>query len=118
MKSWSMRMVELSVKLRTRFGHLPFGDQGIFVKRLELQEIGGVKEWPLMEDVDLVQRLNKRSPPAIVPTPISTSGRRWKKLGVVRTTLTNWSILMMYYMGVDVSTLEKVYYGVNQKFVK
>eukprot|EP01023_Acetabularia_acetabulum_P026777 TRINITY_DN2537_c0_g1_i6.p2 TRINITY_DN2537_c0_g1~~TRINITY_DN2537_c0_g1_i6.p2 ORF type:complete len:242 (-),score=22.39 TRINITY_DN2537_c0_g1_i6:857-1582(-) len=116
--TWTMSVVEFFVKMRTRFGRMPYGDQGIFVKRRDLQEIGGVKEWPLMEDVDLVHQLNKRSRPIIVKGPLTTSGRRWKKLGVVQTTMINWSIIVMYYAGVDVYTLAKYYYRMGQKYTK
>ncbi len=44
-------------------------------------QLGGFQEWPLLEDVDLVQRLKRQvSGPAILPLDIHTSGRyvvRW-----------------------------------------
>ena len=39
-------------------------------------QLGGFKEWPLLEDVDLVSRLKRDvSPPAILPLDMYTSGR-------------------------------------------
>ena len=47
------------VALRTRCLGLPYGDQGIFVKSDVLEKIGGVRrDLPLMEDVELVERLS------------------------------------------------------------
>lgn len=42
-----------------------------------------------MEDYELVGRLRKRGPPAIIPHAIHTSGRRWQTVGFVQTTLIN-----------------------------
>lgn len=44
---------------------------------------------PLLEDVDLVCRLRKLGPPALVHKPITTSARRWQRLGLLQTTLIN-----------------------------
>lgn len=66
----------------------------------------GYREWPLLEDLDLVQRLAATAGrPAIIPTPIRTSGRRWARLGLVRTTLVNQAILLGHALGVDPATL-------------
>lgn len=53
------------------------------------RELGGFKEVPIMEDYDLVKRLRKYGPPAIIPHALQTSGRRWQTVGFFRTTLTN-----------------------------
>lgn len=42
-----------------------------------------------MEDYDLVKRLRKHGPPAIIPHALHTSGRRWQTVGFFRTMLTN-----------------------------
>ena len=42
-----------------------------------------------MEDYDLVSRLRKHGPPAIIPHAMQTSGRRWQSVGFLQTTLTN-----------------------------
>ncbi len=44
---------------------------------------------PLLEDVDLVCRLRKLGPPALVRQPITTSARRWQRLGFLQTTIIN-----------------------------
>ena len=42
-----------------------------------------------MEDYELVSRLRKHGPPAIIPHAMQTSGRRWQSVGFLQTTLTN-----------------------------
>lgn len=65
---------------------------------------------PLLEDVDLVYRLRKLGRPAIVPLRVTTCGRRWERLGYVRTTLMNQAILCAWQLGVPVQTLAAWYY--------
>ena len=100
-----------AVAFRTKVFHRPYGDQALFVRKDQFNKLHGYKsEWKLLEDLDLVQRLNSASgPPCIVPTSLQTSGRRWKKLGIIRTTLINQYILFKYAMGCDVNELEKIY---------
>ena len=59
------------------------------VLQCRCRELGGFKEVPIMEDYDLVKRLRKHGPPAIIPHALHTSGRRWQTVGFCRTTLTN-----------------------------
>ena len=73
------------------------------------RELGGYKEWPLLEDVELAERLRAIESPAIVPLSTRTSGRRWARLGLVRTTLLNRKILRDWKAGADVDNLAKEY---------
>lgn len=93
------------VAWRTSWLHLPYGDQAIFIERQTLEALGGFKEWPLLEDVEMVRRLQRLSPPAIVQQPVTTSARRWEKLGFWQTALMNQAVLAGYTLGVDVHTL-------------
>lgn len=102
--------VKQGVALRTRILHKPYGDQCIFVRRKTFTEVGGYKDMPLLEDVDLVSRLSAHAgPPSIVDRDLQTSGRRWESLGVVRTTMLNQYILLRHAMGADVNDLAKLY---------
>jgi len=90
--------------------HRPYGDQGIFVTKSAYTRSGGYPDWPLLEDLALVKQLKRQcGVPAIVREPIETSGRRWKALGLVQTTLINQAILLAYAMGTDVHVLAKWY---------
>ncbi|MGH7450867.1 MAG: TIGR04283 family arsenosugar biosynthesis glycosyltransferase, partial [bacterium] len=77
-RRWTYRYLEFYVGLRSKLLKLPFGDQAIFVKRRLFQEIGGYREdFPLMEDVEIVQRLNRREGFAVLDFPVYTSARRY-----------------------------------------
>lgn len=103
-------LIKQGVALRTRLLHKPYGDQCIFVRRETFTEVGGYKDLPLLEDVDLVSRLSAHAGhPSIVEHDLKTSGRRWQKLGILRTTLLNQYILLRHAMGADVNDLAKLY---------
>jgi rSAM/selenodomain-associated transferase 2 len=104
-------LMKQSVALRTSVFHKPYGDQALFIRKTTFCEIGGYRsDWKLLEDVDLVEKLNKKcGSPAIVPQALKTSGRRWDRLGALRTTCINQYILFRYAMGDSVNELEKLY---------
>lgn len=105
------RLLRAGVELRTRLLHRPYGDQGIFVEAATFRSVGGYRsELHLLEDVDLVARLRRRAgPPALLPAALSTSGRRWLALGLLRTTLVNQAVLLGSALGVDARTLADWY---------
>ncbi len=61
------------------------GDQAIFVRRTDLTALGGVPPLPLMEEFALCHQLRKRGRLVLAPTHVSTSARRFRERGVLRT---------------------------------
>jgi len=105
----SLRWVEILVKLRSHLFSLPYGDQAIFITKQIFVEIGGFADLPIMEDFELIQRLKQRGKIAITSAAVTTSGRRWQKLGVAKTTLINQLIIAGYYLGISPAKLSKFY---------
>lgn len=105
----SLRLVEAIVNWRSRFFSLPYGDQAIFLKASVFQAVGGFSLLPIMEDFDFIQRLKKQGKIAIAPAKITTSDRRWQKLGIVKTTLINQLIIVGYYLGISPIQLARLY---------
>ena len=58
-RPFKMRIIEWSNRLRFSHFGLAFGDQGIFIRRKVLDDIGGMPEIRLMEDVEVSLKLNK-----------------------------------------------------------
>ncbi|XTZ20479.1 MAG: TIGR04283 family arsenosugar biosynthesis glycosyltransferase [cyanobacterium endosymbiont of Rhopalodia fuxianensis] len=108
---FSLRLIEILVNWRSQIFSTPYGDQGIFVKTLVFQKIGGFTNFPIMEDFEFIQKLKKRGKIVIVSAKVVTSGRRWQKLGVVKTTLINQLIILGYYLGVPTEKLAQWYRG-------
>ena len=53
------RLLERMVALRCALFALPYGDQGLILSRRLYDSLGGFREMPLMEDVDLVRRIGR-----------------------------------------------------------
>lgn len=53
------RIIETLVSFRTRITTIPYGDQGHFFESSFFRELGGYARIPLMEDVELMQRIKK-----------------------------------------------------------
>lgn len=106
-----IKLVEKMVSWRSRFFSLPYGDQAIFLKADVFRNVGGFPELPIMEDFVFIGNLKKLGKIAIVPVPVITSGRRWQKLGVWKTTLINQITIVGYYLGVSPEKLARWYRG-------
>lgn len=105
----SIRFVEWGVRQRSRWLQLPYGDQAIFLKTKVFRALDGFPKQPIMEDFALVKQLQKRGKIAIAPLTVQTSGRRWQKLGVLKTTLLNQAIVLGYYLGIPTERLARWY---------
>ncbi|MEJ2695408.1 MAG: TIGR04283 family arsenosugar biosynthesis glycosyltransferase [Candidatus Sulfobium sp.] len=104
------RITEQWVKLRCTFFALPYGDQGIFVKRDFFEKIEGFRDIPIMEDVDLVERMKKFGRISIKEKKAYTHARKWMREGWFRTSVRNQSIMAMYRLGVHPRRLARIYY--------
>jgi rSAM/selenodomain-associated transferase 2/rSAM/selenodomain-associated transferase 1 len=104
-----MKCIEFLTNFRSRYLKLPYGDQALFVRKLAFDRAGGFPIVPIAEDLFLVKELWKRGNVYIVPSPAVTSGRRWEKLGVVRTTLMNQIILAGLALNISPHTLTRLY---------
>ena len=107
---WKYRLVETWVKLRCGLCLLPYGDQAIFVRKTAFDIIGGYKSIPLMEDVDLIEKLKKLGTIVILNKKAITSERRWSKEGLIKTAAMNQLIMLLYRIGVNPGRLARMYY--------
>ena len=104
-----MRMVAAWANLRSRHLGLPYGDQGLFLKTELFRQCGGFPDQPIMEDFALVRRLSGLGKVVTAPERIVTSSRRWRRLGVLRTTFINQAIVIGYLLGLPPQRLSKWY---------
>ena len=105
------RLLERGVAWRVRWLGLPYGDQGLFVRRDIFDALEGYRSLAIMEDVDLGHRLRRRGRLLYSQVPVSVSTRRWERDGWVRRTIANLLLLGLYYAGVSPDRLARVYYG-------
>ena len=88
------RIVEAGANLRTKLLGLPYGDQGLLVSRKLLDEVGGVPDVPLMEDVVLARALKGRI--RALEATANTSASRYETDGWVRRVFRNLGILFRF----------------------
>ncbi|MCF8036555.1 MAG: TIGR04283 family arsenosugar biosynthesis glycosyltransferase [Desulfobacteraceae bacterium] len=104
------RMAEAWTNLRCRLTRIPYGDQAVFMKNRIFRELGGYSDIPLMEDIDLMQRLKQNGLKiALIRKPVVTSARRWEKEGRLFGMIRNNLLSCLYYAGVKPALLEKFY---------
>ena len=103
------RLIERGVAWRTRWLGLPYGDQGLFVRRDAFEALGGYRRYPLMEDIDLIRRLRRRGTLHLSAVPVRTSARRWESDGWLRRSLRNLTLTLLYFAGVPPRRLARRY---------
>ena len=104
------RVIEALVALRCRLCSLPYGDQAIFMRRRTFVGMGGYRETPLMEDVDLIRRLKAAGRIVVLEEKAVTAARRWEQEGWLFTSARNQLIMLLYRLGVDPQRLARMYF--------
>lgn len=91
---------------------MPFGDQGLWMRRDLYLRSGGYHGLPLMEDLDLALRLNALTGPCLLGEgAVTTSARRYLEKGPFRTSVKNYLLRRRYLNGEDPAVLYREYYG-------
>jgi rSAM/selenodomain-associated transferase 2 len=104
------RFIEKTASLRSRVTRIPYGDQAIFMRRTAFRDLGGYKNIPIMEDVEIMRRIKKRGRKIyIIDRAVRTSSRRWEREGIIHTTLRNWLLLTLFLSGVKPEKLVRFY---------
>jgi rSAM/selenodomain-associated transferase 2 len=101
------RVIEWLVAWRCRWLGLPYGDQGLFISKSLLKQVGGMPELPLMEDVALARRLRGRLVP--LAADAVTSAARYDRDGFLRRPLRNLFCLVLYFAGAPPRMIRRIY---------
>lgn len=102
------RWLERMVGLRCALFALPYGDQGLILSRKLYDSIGGFREIPLMEDVDLVRRIG-RSRLVMLRSGAVTSAERYRENGYFRRSMRNLGCLALYFFRVPPRLISRLY---------
>jgi rSAM/selenodomain-associated transferase 2 len=89
-----------------------FGDQSLFTHRDVFRLAFGYDErLTVLEDQDLVRRLRRHAEFVIVPRPVISSARRYRRCGVYRMQLFVYPIVVaLYRLGVPQPLLVRIYH--------
>lgn len=101
------RVWEAGVAVRSRMG-LPYGDQGLLISRALYDAVGGCRDLPLMEDLDLVRRLGPNRLRPLRATAL-TSAARYRREGYARRSLRNAVLVARWLAGADPADLAREY---------
>jgi rSAM/selenodomain-associated transferase 2/rSAM/selenodomain-associated transferase 1 len=105
----SFRLIERIANWRSRYLKMPYGDQAIFLFANIFHQMGGFQSIPIMEDFELIRRLQKIGDVTTLPVPVMTSPRRWLNHGILKTTLINQLVVLSYFMGISPNTIARLY---------
>jgi len=108
-----IRLTGTLINWRSRLTGIATGDQAIFIRREVFQRLGGYREMPLMEDVDLSTRMKRAGRLACLRDRVTTSARRWQQNGAGRTILLMWSLRLRYFLGASPADLARRYGNVR-----
>lgn len=104
------RLIEQTASMRSRLTRIPYGDQAVFLKKRFFDQIGGFRDIPIMEDVELMQRVKKTGKKIkFIARKVQTSSRRWENEGIAYCTLRNWTLITLFLLGVSPEKLKKFY---------
>ncbi len=103
------RVIEIAGDIRGTYLKVFYGDSGIFLARADFEKIGGFPEVPILEEMEFSKGLRKLGKTTLVTPCIHISARRWETRGIVRTTLINWLITLLYFLGISPKKLARFY---------
>ena len=103
------RALAILINSRSRLTRSATGDQAIFVRHVVFDQLDGFAEIDLCEDVDFAARLRRCGRVACLRSKVTTSARRWRKNGLLRTVIRMWAIKSMFLAGVSPQWLKRHY---------
>ncbi len=86
-----------------------YGDQTLFLRSDIFRRIGGFKEIPIMEDVEIQKRLRGLGKFIKIDEPVVTSARRYLQNGTIRQQLLNTVLVALYHLGISPHVLKRYY---------
>ena len=103
-KTWLARLINI----RCRYG-VPYGDQGLFMRRSAYFDNGGFPDTALFEEVPLIRAVRSAGRFVSIESSIGVSPRRWERDGWIRRTLGNRLLAFGYTIGLPADTLARYY---------
>ena len=103
------RVIEITGNIRGKYLNVFYGDSGIFLSRANFNKIGGFPEIPILEELEFSRNMRKLGKTTLITPHIHISARRWETRGIVRTTVNNWLITLLYFLKFSPVRLAKLY---------
>jgi rSAM/selenodomain-associated transferase 2 len=107
---WFFRIIENFINLRSRYSQVATGDQALFFRRSFFSSLQGFPLIPIMEDIAISKKARHLHKPRVATHPVVTSSRRWEQNGIIKTIVLMWSLRLAYWLGINPSRLQRIYY--------
>jgi len=107
--AWYKSLIATLINIRCRFG-IPYGDQGLFIRKKDYLQAGGFADTALFEEVPLVRATRAAGRFVQLDVPIGVSPRRWERDGWIRRTVENRLLAIGYMLGLSPDTLARYYH--------
>ena len=105
------RILEFCVFIRSNLLKRPYGDQGLLISKKLYFDLGGFKEIPIMEDIDIILRISKLKKLKALNLDIQTSSRRWEKGNIFFNAIKSAVLRYRWSQGETPKELFKNYYS-------
>ena len=98
-----------SLASRLNWSWSTYGDQGFFFRREIFERLGGFAPVPLFEDVDFQVRVRRLGRCVKIQRPVTSSARRFLRVGIARQQLLNATLVTAYHLGASPHWLARWY---------
>ena len=105
------RFLEIAVALRSFILQRPYGDQGLLIHKNLYHRTGGFSSLKIMEDLDIITRINKISKLKRIREYIYTDDIKWSKSSIFKQAIKNANLRRKWRQGHDINDLAKEYYS-------
>ena len=102
------RLLEAGARARSSILALPYGDQGLLISKNLFDSVGGYRDLPAMEDVDLVRRIGRRRL-QLFETPAMKTIDRFAESGRLSRSLRNQLCVAMVGAGLPTTAIVRMY---------
>jgi rSAM/selenodomain-associated transferase 2 len=96
-----LRLTCVAGEWRSKWFGWFYGDQGIFVRKKIFEQVGGFRDWPLFEDLDLSRRIARVGRVTMLRSDVVSSARRFASRGALFTTASDVFLTLRYLAGAD-----------------
>ncbi|MBN9248682.1 MAG: TIGR04283 family arsenosugar biosynthesis glycosyltransferase [Hyphomicrobium sp.] len=107
-KGIAPRVLESLVNLRCKVLRVPYGDQGLLIPRQLFDAVGGYKNLPIMEDIDLARRLGRRRL-TMLDADAVTSAEQYKREGYLLHSMRSQICQMLYGVGMPIGMIARLH---------
>ena len=101
------RLIERLIHLRCKIWRKPYGDQGLLIPRQLFDAVGGYKNLPMMEDIDLARRLGRHRLVMLDANAV-ISAERYKTDGYLLRSMRNQVCQALYGAGFPMSLIARL----------